>query len=69
MRLGEALIRIKMQNEQYKKFLREIHDIVDNWIKDKKRTEFYRALQKVIAGVAIGAFIFGVGYATGKEQS
>ena len=40
-----------------------------NWIKDKKRTEFYRALQKVIAGVAIGAFIFGAGYATGKEQS
>ncbi len=39
------------------------------WIENRKKTEFYRALQTVINGEVKKAFVFGVGYAAGRRKS
>lgn len=39
------------------------------WIENRKRTEFFRALQNVISGEVEKAFVLGVGYAAGKRKS
>lgn len=38
------------------------------WIGNKKREGFNKALQDIITGVAVGGFLVGVGYAIGKQQ-